>query len=104
MKDGVFHQLNNNKNSFKNSYESAFVSKFRSRVSLCHNREVNSRYAIIRALSGGIIDAEMLVVVVLTVKVKSSLELICLAIHKHPTIDAFDFSLQVKCERREEFN
>jgi hypothetical protein len=23
MKDGVFHQLNNNKNSFKNSYESA---------------------------------------------------------------------------------
>jgi hypothetical protein len=45
-----------------------------------------------------------LVVVVLTVKVKSSLELICLAIHKHPTIDAFDFSLQVKCERREEFN
>jgi hypothetical protein len=27
-----------------------------------------------------------------------------LAIHKHPTIDAFDFSLQVKCERREEFN
>jgi hypothetical protein len=39
MKDGVFHQLNNNKNSFKNGYESAFVSKFRSRVSLCHNRE-----------------------------------------------------------------
>jgi hypothetical protein len=37
--------------------------------------------------------------VVNLVGVVLTLELICLAIHKHPTIDAFDFSLQVKCEQ-----